>query len=242
VGRWQYVLQRWAAVQGRLCQARFAGDLSLQSNPFTFDSDLLAALEDWVAHVVTNAWEPIPPAEEQANFLLVTDGSAEGWCGILISYASGKATVASGTWPEPLSALVRFSSHSEPLALLAAANALIESDFDLLVRHVSDNQGNVKIVNKGYSTCSSQVTMEVLAKRFPRVRFVSDYYDGDRIPADEPSRGKALNTQKLSELCSKYNIDVTHIRDVSFNTNPVEDFEEPLVDLDEDDVSTAEFV
>ena len=156
--------------------------------------------------------------------MCATDGSAGGWCGIVISCRSGKATVFAGHWPEDIRDFVGHSCNSEPLALLAAATTFFRPGTSARVLHVTDNTGTRHTVAKGWTSTSGQFVMEALSVRYPSIVWESLYYPGASIPTDEPSRGLALDESKLRAMCTSLGIDLRCIRDLTHDPIP---FDQP---------------
>jgi hypothetical protein len=213
IGRHQYVLQRWAKYQSTLSHLRL-NNVDGLGNAFLWSEEPLLheQLSVWVSEVLTNAWVPVPKEPVGYDFLLVTDASALGWCGILISPQCGKTTVASGAWHEAITDYVQASAHAEPLALLAGMTALINPATSARILHIGDNQGTVAMVNKGYSTAASQFVMEIIASRWKTIRLRSLYYEGETLPADGPSRGQPMNKEHLQLLCQQFGVELGDIR------------------------------
>jgi hypothetical protein len=213
IGRYQYVLQRWAKVQSTLSHMR-VNKVDGLDNPFSWVQEpvLHDHLSVWVNEVLSNDWVTVPKTASGYDFILVTDASAVGWCGILISPQCGKTTVASGDWHPSIHDYVQASAHAEPLALLASMTALVNQSTSARVLHVGDNQGTVAMVNKGYSTASSQFVMEIIASRWKMINLRSLYYEGETLPADGPSRGLAMDMAHLQLLCDRFEVGLGDIR------------------------------
>ena len=213
IGRHQYVLQRWASYQSTLSHMRSNGVDGLK-NKFMLDQeeDLRVPLQTWVEEVLFNEWVDVPQEDNGYDFILVTDASATGWCGILISPQCGKITVASGEWSAEVLPYVQSSAHAEPLAVLASLNNLVNERTEARIHVVGDNKGTIATINKGYSTATSQFVMEVIMSKWPRLTLSASYHEGATLPADAPSRGKPLDVQQLEQFCAKFNIKQTNIR------------------------------
>ena len=62
--------------------------------------------------------------------------------------------------------------------------------------------------------------MEILAKEFPRLRIDSNYYPGELIPADEPSRNLPLNQEKMQRFVDHVALSqATHDAVLPFNVS-----------------------
>ena len=74
---------------------------------------------------------------------------------------------------------------------------------------------NSSEVNKGYSTTEGRFLAHYLASDFPLVTMNSEYYPGECIPSDGPSRNEALVRKELDDLAEKHSIRVRGIREFS---------------------------
>ena len=226
MGHWQRVLSAWARVQSQVQRNEFSYDRSF-AGPGTgplpidaFSKGALKLLGEWTEAALLNEPVAVPKEADLPDFLLVTDASGFGWAAILVSMKTGLYTVAQGVWPESLKPFVKHSSYSEPIGLLAGVRAFFDPNVKLRVAHFGDNKGTVGQVNKGFSTKSSQHVMEILAKEFPRLRIDSNYYPGELIPADEPSRNLPLNQEKMQRFVDHVALSqATHDAVLPFNVS-----------------------
>ena len=81
--------------------------------------------------------------------------------------------------------------------------------------HIGDNTSTVREVNKGYSTREGRFLAQYLACEFPHLTVDSEYYPGELIPADGPSRQEAFDRGKLEVLAARYSVSVTNVREVN---------------------------
>jgi hypothetical protein len=199
LAKWQPILKRWAGTQAALARGTATPDLFVD---VANEAALMASLEEWTQLALTNA--PVPLSETDAvdpDFILITDGSKEGWCGIMLSARCGKLTVLHGTWPEEIREEAGHSSNSEPWAVLSASMAFFtQPSAQARIAAYTDNQGNAGSINKGFSTRTKNRALEILARYRPGLRFMSTYTPGATIPADGPSRGLALDREGLDQF------------------------------------------
>lgn len=213
VGRWSKILRLWARAQGLAAVDRTIFDLT-----FTWpDTASREMMEAWVVDALENRWCDVPKQDRDDDFLVITDASADMWCGIVISLKSGQCSVLNGHWPASFQEFVRHSAYAEPLAVAATVNTFFFRGTTASIRHVGDNTGNQGTINKGYSTKPHQILMEYLQSSYPGLSFRADYWEGASIPADGPSRGLPLDRAKLQELVRHYKVDITDIRDLTVN-------------------------
>jgi hypothetical protein len=214
VGRWSKILRLWARAQGLAAVDRTIFD-------WTFEWPDIASrdmMEAWVLQALQNDWCKVPEQDVDDDFLLITDASADMWCGIVISLKSGQCTVLNGHWPESFQEYVHHSAYAEPLAVAAAVNTFFYPGTSATIRHVGDNTGNQGTINKGYSTKPHQILMEYLQTDYPGLSLRADYWEGASIPADGPSRGLPLDHAKLQELVEFYKVEISDIRDFTLNS------------------------
>jgi hypothetical protein len=214
VGRWSKILRLWARAQGLAAVDRTIFDLTFEW-PDLASRDMMEA---WVLQALKNDWCYVPEQDLDEDFLMITDASADMWCGIVISLKSGQCTVLNGRWPESFQAYVHHSAYAEPLAVAAAVNTFFYPGTTASIRHVGDNTGNQGTINKGYSTKPHQILMEYLQTDYPGLSFRADYWEGASIPADGPSRGLPLDQAKLQELVEFYKVEISDIRDFTLNS------------------------
>ena len=212
MSKWQPILQLWARAQSRAML-----DPTSTKRQFETGSEFMFMLGKWVHQVLKNKWVDVPEQGKamQADFVLCTDACIWGWGGILMCTSTGQCTVMGGKWNADT--LKRYdvskSSNSEPLGVIASVNTFFNEHTGASVLHIGDNTGTVGAMNKGYSTKEGQILMPYLAYFHPHLRFKSEYYAGELIPADEVSRQLPVLEAKIHRLAKILAVPVITIRD-----------------------------
>lgn len=199
------VLRLWASVQGQLAREP---DTKTHPASSVVTNSMLHRIWEWTVDVERNEWVYVDPAHEPSDFTVISDASKAGWCVMFISNKSGEWTVYYGGWPPGFDDLVGHSAYAEPLGLLAGCRAFFTSShLSVSLDYFSDNVGNLRATQRGYSMRPDQLVMEYLHAEFPKVRFRrSAHCPGSFIPADDPSRGKAVDPAKVEEFCTRYGV------------------------------------
>ena len=203
LGRFQYAIQCWAAAQGRAQR-----DPNTKKMRYIESEDLIPVLTEWLELAIKN--EPFPVAkreEDPIDFYVITDSCIDGYGGCVVSAKSGQCTILSGLWRKDLREYCRSSSRAEPLGMLCVLSDFFDrSGTHAIVQHYGDNQGSEHITNKGYSTKSSQIVMELLERELPGIKVKSKYTPGASIPADRVSRQLAADPEELRDFCKDHDI------------------------------------
>jgi hypothetical protein len=199
------VLRIWARVQGILARDPKSKE-ELSSS--VVSPTLLRRVWTWTVEVEKNAWVPVDPDHEASDFTVISDASKEGWCVMFISNKSGEWTVYHGRWPPGFDDVVGKSAYAEPLGLLAGCRAFFTSPHvTATLDYFSDNTGNVRATQRGYSMRPDHLVMEHLHYEFPKVRIRrSAHCPGYFIPADEPSRNRPVDFGKVDEFCTRFGV------------------------------------
>ena len=96
---------------------------------------------------------------------------------------------------------------AETMARYATCKHLIRPNARITVAYYSDNTGNVRETQRGWSTRAGHFVPELIHQQFPNVRFLrSQYTPGVTIPMDEQSRGLAMVSAKLTQFCAEHNL------------------------------------
>lgn len=210
MSRWQTALQVWAQAQGDC----FAEPAKKKAFLELLPAECEAELRDWVELTLNNADIDVPSdAEKRHDFMLITDASVHTWCGIILSLKTGQSTVVRGDWPPGYYDLLKHSTTAEPMAVAASVNTFFEPYAGARVLHIGDNTATVCEVNKGYSTREGRFLAQYLASEFPHLILDSDYYPGELIPADGPSRQQEFDREKLEVLAARYSVSLTSVRE-----------------------------
>jgi len=210
MSKWQTALQVWAQAQGDCFAEPGKKKAFLESLP----DECEAELRDWVELTLNNYDLDVPSeTEKRHDFMLITDASVEAWCGIILSLKTGQSTVVRGDWPPGYYDLLKHSTTAEPMAVAASVNTFFEPYAGARVLHIGDSTATVGEVNKGYSTREGRFLAQYLASDFPHLTVDSDYYPGELIPSDEPSRREAFKRVKLDVLAARYSVSVTTVRE-----------------------------
>jgi hypothetical protein len=211
MSKWQTALQVWARAQGDCMAEPEMKKAFLESLPAGCESQL----RDWVELTLLNVDLEVPSAaDKKHDFMLITDASVRAWCGIILSLKTGQSTVVRGDWPEGYYDLLKHSTTAEPMAVAASVNTFFEPYAGARVLHVGDNTATVREINKGYSTREGRFLAQYLATEFPYLTLDSDYYPGELIPADGPSRQEAFDKEKLEVLAARYSVSLGKVREV----------------------------
>ena len=210
LGKYQFVLQQWAKVQGDCVR-----EPMLRKAPIEIGDATMKVLTEWVGEVSINAPVKVDEATHQPDFYVLSDACIWGYGGIVISAKSGQATVIQGKWRPELTDYCSSSARSEPLGMLAVLSEFFtEPGVRARITHYGDNQGSENIVNKGYSTKDSQVVMEALARELPGLTVNSKYTPGATLPADRVSRAEDASEDEVRTFCQEKGIPFSGIRDI----------------------------
>ena len=203
MGRWEPALQLWARISGML--ARHEIPETFKMSKLDISEDDRKSVDEWTLHAIANDWIDVDPLDQQADFIAVTDASAEFWSGMLISGKSGHYTVVTGKWPEHLTEQTKSSATAEPLALLGLIRHLFpQAVRRVTIDHITDNQGLKGTLNKGYSTEPGYLVNYALGVGWPGIK-VRSYCPGERIPVDDTSRGAtAFEEEKLRAFLTDF--------------------------------------
>ena len=159
-----------------------------------------ASLVWWLTQLSTNRPTPIvPPSHGPVDAHIFTDASGEGW-GAVCCTDTGVQTAA-GKWPPAISAYQQ-SSTAEPRAAICALARFVCPTWRHVVV-VTDHQPLVFAGAKGHAhSYEYNRVLEWAGRSFPRARFVFRFVEGLANPADEPSRGKRVESSKVRAACA----------------------------------------
>jgi hypothetical protein len=156
----------------------------------------------WLTELETNPWTHHPPSHGHADTLvLVTDASTIGWGAVLINDTESTIYEAAGRWKSHVlpSEITKFEIEAVDRAV-TALKCHMTSAGSLLI--LVDNTGCKGALAKGSS--ASRVINDAVRRALDtlsgnmEVRIA--YIATSENPADEPSRGKPLNEEKLASL------------------------------------------
>ena len=205
VGKYQYVLQAWATVQGVLVQQP-----SMVKGTWDEPPALTPLLDEWIDEAIANEPHPVAPREAAPiDFYVITDASGLGYGGIVVSAKSGQCTVIQGKWGSNLLPYCQSSSRAEPLGMYCVLREFFDKPgASAVIQHFGDNQGSENITNKGYSTKPSQIVMELLQRELPGIHVKSRYTPGATIPADRVSRMEDADPEEVKKFFENEGINV----------------------------------
>jgi hypothetical protein len=176
----------------------------------TDEAELLSAMLDWTNHAVANDWVPVSSAKDVPHFYVITDASKDGFAAIFLSPHGYQSTLVYGEWPPELAEFVQHSVCAEPLCLYVAYRAFFHHQgVHARVTNFTDNTYLKAIMTKGYTTAISTYlqVQERIAMEYPFIDTTSIHTPGESIPADRPSRGKAIDAAQLRQFCIDHGIE-----------------------------------
>ena len=93
------------------------------------------------------------------------------------------------------------------MAFYCGVIAHVKPHAKIRINAFTDNVGNRKEIERGWSTRAGHFVQFLVAQQYPKLIVKKAVYvPGTEIPADEPSRGMPVNSQKLIAFCAKHKV------------------------------------
>ena len=178
-----------------------------------------APLINWCEFLIRNV--PVTPlrSSKGGEVFLFTDASKHGWGAVLIS--SGLVLHTGSQWEHGVD--VEDINALEAKAVAHAASHFADHLEDRIVRLVVDNTSVMFSLRKGSARTgrlNAAIGSAMAKLGFAKPRMISvAWIESKKMPADEPSRGKALSWAKLGDDLREWMADLasTNVRELPLN-------------------------